>query len=84
MFTAETVIIGLTAGGIGVIVSVLLSIPINMLIHILTKDEKINAVLPILSAFILIGISVLLSIIAGRIPARIAAKKDPVVALRTE
>ena len=84
VFTAETVIIGLTAGGIGVIVSVLLSIPINMLIHILTKDEKINAVLPILSAFILIGISVLLSIIAGRIPARIAAKKDPVVALRTE
>ena len=84
VFTAETVIIGLTAGVIGVIVSVLLSIPINMLIHILTKDEKINAVLPILSAFILIGISVLLSIIAGRIPARIAAKKDPVVALRTE
>ena len=84
VFTAETVIIGLTAGLIGVIASMLLTIPINMLIHALTEDTGVNAVLPLASGAILVGISIVLSMIAGRIPARLAAKKDPVVALRTE
>ncbi|MGI6688506.1 MAG: ATP-binding cassette domain-containing protein [Christensenellales bacterium] len=84
VFTAETVIIGLAAGLIGVISSMLLTIPINMLIHTLANDSGINAVLPPISAGILILISVLLSMVAGRIPARLAAKKDPVVALRSE
>ena len=84
VFTAETVIIGLTAGLIGVAASMLLTIPINLLIHALTKDTGVNAVLPLISAAILIAISIVLSMIAGRIPARLAARKDPVVALRSE
>ena len=83
VFTAETLIIGLVAGFLGVLVTWLLTFPINALIHHLTQ---INAatILPGGAAAILVAISMLLTILAGAIPSRMAAKKDPVVALRTE
>ena len=84
MFNAETVIIGFVAGAIGVGFTYLVCIPINLLIHLLTGIEILNASLPISVAIALVIISVLLTLIAGIIPSRSAAKKDPVVALRTE
>ena len=84
MFNAETVIIGFCAGLLGVIVTVLLCLPINMIIHRVTGINSLNAYLPVPAAIILILISVFLTLIAGIIPSRSAAKKDPVVALRTE
>ena len=84
MFNAETVIIGATSGVIGVIITYILLIPINIIVHKLTGLMNLTAVLPIPTAIILILISILLTLIAGIIPSRSAAKKDPVVALRTE
>lgn len=84
MFNAETVIIGFASGLLGVVVTYLLCIPINMILHQVTGIENLNAFLPIGAAIILILISIGLSLIAGFIPSRSAAKKDPVVALRTE
>ena len=84
MFNAETIIIGFTSGLLGVVVTYLLTIPINIIIHKLTELNNLSAYLPITAAIILIAISVLLTLIAGVIPSRSAAKKDPVVALRTE
>lgn len=84
MFNAETMIIGFSAGLLGVIVTYLLCIPINIIIHKLTDIEAMNAFLPLPAAVILVVISVLLTLISGLIPSRSAAKKDPVVALRTE
>ena len=84
MFNAETVIIGFTSGLFGVLITYILLIPINIIVHNLTKLNNLTAVLPIITAIILIIISVLLTLIAGIIPSRSAAKKDPVVALRTE
>ena len=84
MFTAETVIIGFAAGLLGVVVTYLLCIPINAIINHLTGIPNLDAILPFNAALILIGISVVLTLIAGMIPSRSAAKKDPVVALRTE
>ncbi len=84
MFNAETVIIGFTAGLIGVVVTYLLCIPINIVIHKLTGLNNLSAFLPVPAAIILILISVGLTLISGIIPSRSAAKKDPVVALRTE
>ncbi len=84
MFTAETVIIGFAAGLLGVLVTYLLCIPINAIINHLTGIANLDAVLPVGYAAILVGISVVLTLIAGFIPSRSAAKKDPVVALRTE
>lgn len=84
MFNAETVIIGFTSGLIGVLITYVLLIPINLIIHHLTGLNNLTGVLPIVTAVILIAISVLLTLIAGIIPSRSAAKKDPVVALRTE
>lgn len=83
VFNAETMIVGLTSGIFGIAVTLLLNIPINILIH---KYSGISGVskLPLNGALILIGISVLLTLIAGLIPSRIASKKDPVIALRTE
>ncbi len=84
MFNAETIIIGFISGLIGVVVTYLLCIPINLIVHSLTGLNNLSAYLPIVAALILIAISVFLTLIAGIIPSRSAAKKDPVVALRTE
>ena len=84
MFTAETVIIGFTSGLLGVGVTYLLCIPIDAIVQYLTEIPNLRTILPIPVALILIGISMMLTLISGMIPARSAAKKDPVVALRTE
>lgn len=83
VFNAETVIVGFAAGAIGIIVTVLLNIPIN---HIIKTISGISGVskLPVAGGIILIAISMLLTVIAGLIPAKVASKKDPVEALRTE
>ncbi len=84
VFNAETLIVGLTSGLIGVGISCLLTIPINAIIHALTDLEQLNAVVPPVGAVILVIISMTLTLIAGLIPSRFASKKDPVEALRTE
>ncbi len=84
MFNAETIIIGFIAGVIGVVATYVLCIPINLILHALTGISALNAVLPFGAALILVAISVLLTMFSGFIPSRSAAKKDPVVALRTE
>lgn len=84
MFNAETVIIGFTSGLLGVLITYLLCIPINLILHHLTGINNLSAYLPPAAAVILVAISVLLTLIAGIIPSRSAAKKDPVVALRSE
>ncbi len=84
MFNAETVIIGFTSGLLGVVVTYLLCIPINAILNYLTGIANLRAILPGSVALILIGISMLLTLISGIIPSRSAAKKDPVVALRSE
>ncbi len=83
VFNAETFIVGLCAGLVGIGMTELLIIPINMLIHLIAKIDA-NAYLDPGAAVILVAISVGLTFIAGLIPARNAARKDPVVALRTE
>ena len=84
LFNAETVIVGLAAGLLGVGVTYLLCIPINAIIMHLTGIPNLRAVLPGNVGVLLVIISVVLTLICGLIPARSAAKKDPVVALRTE
>ena len=84
MFNAETMLIGFTSGLLGVIVSWISIIPINAIIKGLTNITNLKAILPIPAALILIAISIMLTLISGIIPSRSAAKKDPVVALRTE
>ena len=84
MFSAETVIIGFTAGVIGVAVTYLLCIPINIILHRLTDIENLSASLPVPTALILIAISIVLTLISGIIPSVGAAMKNPAVALRTE
>ena len=84
MFNAETVIIGFSSGALGVLITYLLCIPINLILHALTDINNLNAYLPPQVALLLIGISILLTLFAGIIPSRSAAKKDPVVALRSE
>ncbi len=84
MFNAETIIIGFAAGLFGVLVTYLLCLPINLILHALTGINSLNAVLPPLAALILVLISMLLTVFSGFIPSRSAAKKDPAVALRTE
>jgi len=84
MFNAETMIIGFSAGLLGVVVTYLLCIPINAILHSVTGIPNLNAILPLNVAVILVLISVGLTLFAGIIPSRSAAKKDPVVALRSE
>lgn len=84
MFNAETVIIGFSSGVLGILITYLLCIPINLILHALTGIPNLNALLKVPSALLLIFISMLLTLISGLIPSRSAAKKDPVVALRTE
>ena len=84
MFNAETIMIGFASGLIGVGVTWLLCFPINAIIYHLTHIAGLEAFLPWQVALILVAISVVLTSFAGVIPAKSAAKKDPVVALRTE
>ena len=84
VFNAETVIIGFTAGAIGILLTVLINIPINMIVHDLTGIMSLNSALPPLGGAALVLISMILTFIAGLIPSGIAARKDPVEALRTE
>lgn len=84
MFNAETVIIGFASGMLGIIVTYLLCIPINLILHEVTGIGNLNAILPVPAAVILVAISMGLTLISGIIPSRSAAKKDPVVALRSE
>ncbi|MBQ6477047.1 MAG: ABC transporter ATP-binding protein/permease [Bacilli bacterium] len=83
VFNAETLVEGLAAGILGIIVTILLNIPINIIIKNAVDISNIS-VLPVDGAIALIIISAVLTVIAGLIPARIASRKDPVVALRTE
>ncbi len=84
MFNAETILIGFASGTLGVVITYLLCIPINSIIHSLTGINSLSAFLPWQAALIFIAISVVLNLISGFIPAKSAAKKDPVVALRSE
>ena len=83
VFNSETIIVGLTSGVIGILSTLVLIIPINAIVNSLAGIPNLAA-LPFLGGVILIGISVVLTLIAGFIPARVAAKKDPVKALRSE
>ncbi len=83
VFNAETLIIGLISGVIGIGGTLLLNIPINYIVHNVAEISA-NATLPTAAALILIAISMFLTFIAGLFPSKIAANKDPVVALRTE
>ncbi len=84
VFNAETLIVGLAAGLLGILVSVLATFPINAVIHDLTGLDDLTAVLPPAAGAILVAISVVLTVFAGLVPSRGAAKKDPVEALRSE
>ena len=83
VFNAETLIIGAAAGLLGIIVTIILNIPINIIIDNLSGVSSI-AKLPVMGGIILVIISIFLTVIAGLIPAKMASKKDPVEALRTE
>ncbi len=84
VFNAETLIIGLAAGAIGIILTVILCFPITAIVQYFTGLDNIRAVLPFEAGVILVAISMVLTLVAGIIPSRSAAKKDPVIALRTE
>jgi putative ABC transport system permease protein len=84
VFLAETLIVGFAAGMIGIIFTLLLSIPVNFIIQTLSGFGNIGAKLPFVGAVALVAISMALTLFAGLIPAKIAAKKEPVEALRSE
>ena len=86
LFEAETVIIGFTAGVIGVAVTLLLTIPINLILNAVFPGQGLSTIASLnpLHGLILIAISVGLTLFSGLMPSRIASNKDPVVALRTE
>jgi len=84
VFNAETVIIGLIAGLLGVVISWLLTFPINLILRVLVGGNMVTVRLSILYALLLIAISVVVTVIGGIIPAARASRKDPVIALRSE
>ena len=84
VFNAETLIEGFCSGVIGIGVTLLLLLPINLVVHRLTGIESLNAILPPVGGAALVAISMALTFLAGLIPSGIAARKDPVEALRTE
>ncbi len=84
VFNAETLSVGFAAGLIGILVTLLLLVPINLILNYFTGIEILRAALPVEGAIVLVAISMVLTFIAGLIPARFAANKDPVIALRTE
>ena len=84
VFNAETLIVGFIAGIVGIAFTLLAIIPVNAIVHTLTGNPGVNAMLPWVAAIVLVGISMLLTFIAGLIPSRLASKKDPVVSLRSE
>ncbi len=84
VFNAETLIVGFAAGAFGIGVTLLLNMLINIILHAVTGIPTLNAVLPWVAALILVAISMFLTFVAGLIPSGVAARKDPVIALRTE
>ena len=84
VFNAETFIIGLLAGVIGIVLTLIAIFPTNYIIHTVSGNTDVNAALPIGAAFILIALSVVLTLLGGLIPANKASNSDPVTALRTE
>lgn len=83
IFTAETIIEGAIAGVLGILITLLLNIAITLIVKNWLNINHISS-LPIWSAIVLIAISIVLTVFAGILPSRVAAKKDPVEALRTE
>lgn len=83
VFNAETLIVGLIAGLFGIGITLLINIPINLIIDNLAGINNLSA-LPLVGGIILVAISVILTVVAGLIPAKMASHKDPVEALRTE
>lgn len=83
VFKAETIIEGLIAGVMGIGITILICLPVNIIVNALTGIEKIASI-PIGSAIFLILLSILLNVIAGHVPSKMASKKDPVSALRSE
>ena len=84
VFDAETFIIGLLSGLLGIGITLILLVPGNMLIHEIAGNVSVSATLPVGGAIILIVLSVILTLIGGLIPSKKAAQEDPVTALRTE
>ena len=84
VFNAETFIIGLLSGLMGIGITLLLLIPTNIIIHNVSNQTSINAMLPVSGAVVLILLSIGLTLLGGLIPSRKAAKEDPVKALRTD
>ena len=84
VFNAETFITGALAGLFGVGITLILLVPGNALIHTLTNSTDVNATLPMQAGFVLIALSIILTLIGGIIPSKKAAKSDPVKALRTD
>ncbi len=84
VFNAETLIVGFAAGAFGIGITLLLNVLINIILHAVTGIPTLNAVLPWQGGVILVAISMLLTFVAGLIPSGVAARKDPVIALRTE